>query len=209
MLPRLSELTLTTEKTDLFNTIAAIQERCKYYNHTLISPEIISIPSMYILHLSDLHFGTADNAHNWYSQLAEDLRYELNCPRLDVIILSGDIANKSTSEEYKAAQLFLDNLRKEFQLQPQQIVIVPGNHDLNWGLAKKAYGLERREDYQGELHEGCFIDKGDIIEVRDEAKYQQRFAHFRDFYQAIKDEPYPLEYEHNKAFCTTSQSKTC
>jgi len=198
LIPRLSELILTTENADIadiFNTIAAIQERCKYYNHTLISPEIISIPPMYILHLSDLHFGTADNAHNWYSQLAEDLRYELNCPRLDVIILSGDIANKSTPEEYKAAHLFLDNLRQEFQLQPQQMVIVPGNHDLNWGLAEEAYRLERRKSYQGELQEGCFIDKDDIIEVRDEAKYQQRFAHFRDFYQAIKGEPYPLEYE--------------
>jgi len=194
LIPRLSELILTTENADIFNTIAAIQERCKYYNHTLISPEIISIPPMYILHLSDLHFGTADNAHNWYSQLAEDL-HELNCPRLGVIILSGDIANKSTPEEYKAAHLFLDNLRQEFQLQPQQIVIVPGNHDLNWGLAEEAYRLERRKSYQGELQEGCFIDKGDIIEVRDEAQYQQRFAHFRDFYQAIKGEPYPLEYE--------------
>ncbi len=33
-LPRLSELILTTENAALLNTIAAIQERCKYYNHS-------------------------------------------------------------------------------------------------------------------------------------------------------------------------------
>ena len=150
---------------------------------------------MNILHLSDLHFGNSENAISWYNQLAEDLYQELECQQLDALILSGDIANKSTPEEYAAAQVFLDNLRQEFKLKPEQIVLVPGNHDLNWGLSEDAYTLYRRKDYQGALDEGRYIDNGNYIEIRDEDKYQQRFQHFSDFYKSIKGQPYPLQYE--------------
>jgi len=43
-----------------------------------------------ILHLSDLHFGTIADAHNFHSQVAEDLKGELGCLRLDGLICSGD-----------------------------------------------------------------------------------------------------------------------
>lgn len=79
-------------------------------------------------------------------------------------------------------------------MKPEQIIIVPGNHDLNWKLAKKAYNLHRREEYQGEPNEASYID-GNYIEVRDEEEYKQRFANFSNFYQAIKDKPYPLDYD--------------
>lgn len=159
------------------------------------APSTTSIPLTYILHLSDLHFGSTDDAYNWYDQLAQDLYSELDCPRLDALILSGDIANKSTQEEYAAAKQFLDDLCQEFQMQPQQIVVVPGNHDLNWGLAEAAYTLVRRKDYTGPLDESQIIDKGEYVEVQDLEQYKQRFAHFINFYQAIKGEPYPLDYE--------------
>ncbi|XHR84796.1 MAG: metallophosphoesterase [Gloeotrichia echinulata GP01] len=100
---------------------------------------------MYILHLSDLHFGTTDNADLWQSQLAEDLRYELKCEHLDALLISGDIANKSTKEEYEAAESFLDNLCDAFSIQRKHIVIVPGNHDINWDLSRTKH--ERRFDY--------------------------------------------------------------
>jgi 3',5'-cyclic AMP phosphodiesterase CpdA len=69
---------------------------------------------MHILHLSDLHFGTLDQANNWSNQLAADLTNDLSIPHLDALILSGDIANYSTEEEYQAAQQFLHNLRQDF-----------------------------------------------------------------------------------------------
>ncbi len=209
LLPCLSQLLQTTRESDLFNTIAAIQERCKYYNYTLTQLETslnpqpnipligsISVSIMHILHLSDLHFGTSEDAKQWYSQLEADLHHELKCRCLDAIILSGDIANKSTPEEYSAANLFLNRLIKQFQLTSDRIVLVPGNHDLNWGLSRQSYTLIDRQEYQGELHEGCYIpEANDIIRVRDDDKYRQRFANFSNFYQEIKGEPYPLEYE--------------
>ncbi|MGD1911131.1 MAG: metallophosphoesterase [Rivularia sp. (in: cyanobacteria)] len=118
----------------------------------------ISIPLTNILHLSDLHFGTTDDAYNWYDTLAQDLHYELRCDQLEAVILSGDIANKSTPEEYFAAKQFINDLGNEFQLEPHQVIIVPGNHDLNWGISETAYSLQRRKEYTGLLDENHIID---------------------------------------------------
>ncbi|WP_437315560.1 sister chromatid cohesion protein PDS5 [Sorangium sp. So ce385] len=154
------------------------------------------LPPSLLLHLSDLHFGTRESAAAWYSQLAEDLRGELACSRLDAVILSGDIANQSTPEEYDAARLFLEKLCGEFQLSPQQVIPVPGNHDLHWGLAKKAYKLFERDDYTGKLEDGHFIDIGSgAVRVRDEELYAKRFEHFARFYEDLRGEPYPLSPE--------------
>jgi 3',5'-cyclic AMP phosphodiesterase CpdA len=186
-----------------------IQELCELYNPTLIQlittlepqPDIppiqsISTSLMHILHLSDLHFGILDQANLWSNQLAADLYNDLSIPHLDVLILSGDIANYSTEEEYIAAEQFLDNLRQDFALNPEQIILVPGNHDLNWKLAKKAYKLIDRDDYDGELKDGHYIEESaSVIRVRDEAEYKQRFAYFSQFYEAIKQKAYPLDYD--------------
>ncbi|NEO14432.1 MULTISPECIES: HEAT repeat domain-containing protein [unclassified Moorena] len=201
------ELAATNDKDTVQETIkaiTAIQERYQVYNPTYRPkpipkpdpPKFITTQTIYILHLSDLHITTPDQATLCSNQLAQDLKQDLEIPKLDALILSGDIANKSTPDEYQAAQQFIDNLRQDFPLDPKQIVLVPGNHDLNWELAEEAYELQYRKKYHGELKEGHYIKVSEeVIEVRDEAKYQQRFAHFSQFYQAIKTEPYPLDYD--------------
>ncbi|WP_242046536.1 HEAT repeat domain-containing protein [Cylindrospermum sp. FACHB-282] len=262
---------------------------------SIIKPNI-STTLINILHLSDLHFSNSQQAQLWSNQLAEDLRHDLNIPHLDALILSGDIANFSTPEEYQAAEEFIVNLSQDLPLKPEQIIIVPGNHDLNWKIAKQAYQLFDREEYESmsensiklneigskslteaqrkrleqrqntlqtqwqltmdkltqlrtdyaiqagttvkfqlqqeiqseetqllqldaelkqieqnlsldtrfspvktsskrELKEGHYIEESaTVIRVRDEEKYKQRFANFSNFYQAIKNQPYPLEY---------------
>ncbi|MCP4700521.1 MAG: hypothetical protein GY862_27265, partial [Gammaproteobacteria bacterium] len=88
--------------------------------------------------------GRVDFFKSLYSQLAGDLKNELGCQQLDALILSGDIANRSTPEEYAAARQFLKKLADEFRFDLKQTIIVPGNHDLNWALAKKAYNIKQR-----------------------------------------------------------------
>jgi 3',5'-cyclic AMP phosphodiesterase CpdA len=149
----------------------------------------------YILHLSDLHFGTLDNAHNWYGQLAEDLYHELKCEHIDMLILSGDIANRATKGEYDAAEFFIRELCQEFGVDQQGIVIIPGNHDVDWVAAQRAYRSVRRADCTEELEAGSFIDRGEEVEVPEAKLYKQRFADFSAFYQAIRGETYPLEYD--------------
>ncbi|NET86184.1 MAG: hypothetical protein F6J94_31215, partial [Moorea sp. SIO1F2] len=209
------ELAATHDEDTLQYTIKAIkaiQQRYQVYNPIYCPkptpkadpPKFIATKTIYILHLSDLHITTLDQATLWSNQLAQDLTQDLDIPHLDGLILSGDIANYSTPQEYQAAQQFLDNLRQDFPLDPKQIVLVPGNHDLNWELSEDAYDLRdwpsatlrERKKYQGKLEEGHYIEESPrAIWVRDDTKYQQRFAHFSQFYQAIKTEPYPLDYD--------------
>ncbi len=166
-----------------------------------------------IIHLSDLHFGTEDNAKIWSGQLAEDVdELKSKFSHIDVVILSGDIANRSTPPEYKAAKIFVDNIKEEFNLEPNQIIIVPGNHDLNWDLAKESYNeLQDRPTFPGKNHiiktetvkdilssMMALLNRSVVVEryfIRDDKKYKDRFQHFSKFYEDIKGEPYPLEYE--------------
>jgi len=198
ILPYLTKLILRTGESQLLDTIGGIQNRCGYYNYNLANPlaQPKLVRTMYILHLSDLHITNLDQANLWSNQLAEDLRNELDIPQLDALIISGDIANYSTPEEYQAAEQFLHNLRQDFPLEPEQIIIVPGNHDLNWKQAKKAYKLIDLEEYEGELQEGYYIqESATVVRVRDEASYKQRFINFSQFYQAIANQTYPQEYD--------------
>jgi hypothetical protein len=156
---------------------------------------------MNILHLSDLHFGSRTAATNWHSQLADDLTYELECKTLDLLIISGDVGNYSTPREYAAAEQFVKSVCQDFQLSSHQIVVVPGNHDVNWALAKRAYTPKRREDYKGLTNEAgrpdpsLNIDRGELVEIQNPIKYRKRFNHFSSFYEAITGQSYPSEYD--------------
>lgn len=159
---------------------------------------------MNILHLSDLHFGTLTDANNWYSQLADDLKI-LNCSKLDILILSGDIGNFSVKKEYDAAKKFINLLSHEFQLKNDHIIIAPGNHDINHELSKKAYEIKRLAEYKGSRDENNNPDTnfviykgGDYIEVLNKRRYIQRFKYFANFYKDITGNDYPLDY-HNQA----------
>jgi len=150
----------------------------------------------FVLHLSDLHFGTEEDAVNWHSQLAEDLQREMGCTRLDAIILSGDITNRADEKEFKAARRFLDSVCEEFGLDGRRVALVPGNHDLSWQAAKKAYTCFWRDDcQQHDLPEGTYVEDDKIIAIRGEEEYKQRFAGFSALYKEVKGAAYPLDYE--------------
>lgn len=160
-----------------------------------ISYSTMTATSSTILHLSDLHFGTPADATRWSSQLAADLR-EQGVTTLDALILSGDITDRSDPEQYKAARAFLAQLVTEYPVTPQQIIPVPGNHDLSRTLGEAAYQLRHRKDFVSLPPEGTFIEHGtDVLGVRDDALYQKRFDPFAAFYKDLRGESYPLEYD--------------
>src|SRR5215207_1791576 len=147
-----------------------------------------------ILHLSDLHFGTLENARIWYGQLAEDLTRELRCDRLDAVILSGEIANLSAETEYQAAKSFLDDLCSEFRVGMRRVVVVPGNHDLSWIVSKKAYRRARLGRSADSVEPGHSYEKDGGLYIRVKARYTERFMHFSAFYKSITGEAYPTDY---------------
>ena len=110
-----------------------------------------------ILHLSDLHFATADQATIAYSQLATDLRQQ-GFETLDALLVTGDLANRATPTEYEAARMFLEQVMTGFSLAPRKVMLVPGNHDVSWPHSESAYSLHKRSRYTGALAAGGFIE---------------------------------------------------
>ena len=152
---------------------------------------------IHILHLSDLHLEDDIFASVCRTQLETDLIQELGIRRLEYLIISGDITNRSTEKEYDAAFAMVDGLVKRFGLDPSRVVVVPGNHDVNWDLSKKAYPFVFKDDLPSPLPADKHILAGDAgALVREDELYRERFAYFNThFYRRIySGQDYPLEY---------------
>ena len=94
------------------------------------------------LHLSDIHFTTSsDNGYD----LDQDLRNELiisaktafseGAPP-DAILITGDIAFKGDEAEFSTANSWLEELGEAIGVQPNSILCVPGNHDVDQRMIK-------------------------------------------------------------------------
>jgi len=188
-LPRLTKLAQQKDAVVL-DLIAAIQERCRFYN-----PALLPIDRRFcIVHLSDLHFGALDRAGDLYVGLLLELKKDMDLPGLDALVISGDIVNKCCKDGYNHAKSFLSNVAKTFNLDAGKVVIVPGNHDIDRDVSETSYSVGRRKEVKGPIDEHLHIDKDEYVEVRDEAKYRKRFARFRTLYKKAAVGDYPVEY---------------
>ena len=91
-------------------------------------------PPKYLLHLSDLHFSDENQADQWHAQLLLDLRKQMQIRELSGVIVSGDITNHATDEQFGFAQDFFQQLCASFRIAKERLILVPGNHDVNWKL---------------------------------------------------------------------------
>lgn len=101
-----------------------------------------------ILHLSDLHFGSAHRYPDWeldsynslFSKLTEDLDAlrEQHDVSPDAVVVTGDLTCQGKPSEFEAAGHFLNGLREKLEIERQHVVIVPGNSDLNPRLFQAA-----------------------------------------------------------------------
>src|SRR5262244_738354 len=107
-------------------------------------------PGVTVLHVSDTQFG---QYHRFADQdslaahLVRDLRQLVasGVPPIDLVVFSGDIAEKSVKGEYAQARAFLDKILDHTGLAAERVVVVPGNHDVSWPLSK-AYFAECEGD---------------------------------------------------------------
>src|SRR5215217_8572062 len=97
-----------------------------------------------ILHISDIHRGPHEPTSNasLLGRLHTDIRrtYEENnrdldegVPKLgppDIIIVSGDVTQRSARIEFAEAQNFIESLLPLVNNDRSRIILVPGNHDL-------------------------------------------------------------------------------
>lgn len=117
------------------------------------------------LQLSDLHLQDTSGVHPAKIQaMVESLTHFMPFEGI-VIIFSGDIAATGQINQYKIASTFLGRLitsiKSKYLLCGEniKIIIVPGNHDIDWGEKKRptpnmirSFSQEERESYlQSEL----------------------------------------------------------
>ncbi|WP_395844814.1 metallophosphoesterase [Archangium violaceum] len=151
-----------------------------------------------ILHLSDLHVGAKDDPISLLQPLVADLQDRsegLGVERLDYLVISGDITNRAAPQEFEKAREFVSGLIKEFGLTAERCIIVPGNHDLDWDTDVYTWKKRRQVDVN-RLASGSFREAGDGYNVRDDAKYPERFKNFSQyFYHPLTQKAYPLAPE--------------
>jgi hypothetical protein len=100
-----------------------------------------------VVHLSDLHVGAnhqfryRDRDKRIYnpgcSSLAELLAQDLQglqlLGRIDALVVSGDFAEHGKDGEFRTARLVLQELVEKLGIPPDRLLILPGNHDIDWG----------------------------------------------------------------------------
>ncbi len=160
-----------------------------------------------VLHLSDLHIESIDQATEWYSQLAADLRQQ-GIERLDGVVVSGDLVHRATPTEYNAAANFLEKLMEGFSVRASSIAIVPGNHDVSWPASEAAYRVRRKSELPSPPAPGTFVSHGEkIVEIRDDEAWPRRFEAFAAFYRRITGDTYPLDFANQGTVVTLTTDR--
>ena len=94
-----------------------------------------------LIHLSDLQFG-AKHRFGFPSNISDKLAHDIQ--RLAesesffplYLVLSGDISETSSKIEFEDAVKSIQSIATQLAIDSRNILVVPGNHDVNWELAK-------------------------------------------------------------------------
>ncbi len=96
---------------------------------------------MFILHISDLHFGIERDSraketelairNNYMSKLVKKVKEIHSQNPISMILLTGDVAWKATSEDYSEAEMWLRAILDTCGLPMNKLFMCAGNHDLN------------------------------------------------------------------------------
>lgn len=108
---------------------------------------------MLLLHLSDIHFSRndIDRPYDQNRGLRGDMIYDVKQMRarigrpVDIILISGDIAYRGSKEEYEFAFKWLkDELCPASGCSIENIVVIPGNHDVDRNAASAPHQIDAR-----------------------------------------------------------------
>lgn len=62
------------------------------------------------------------------------------------LIVTGDITDKGIKEEFTKAEEILNKFAKELNIEKSKILLVPGDHDVNWDSCKTAYEILKNDE---------------------------------------------------------------
>lgn len=153
-------------------------------------------PPITLLHLSDIQFGKnhvfggrgltkADqDLDSLFVRLHDDLtelqRTEGLVP--DVVVVSGDLAEWGLRREFEQAERFLQELTRHLGLPRRRVVVVPGNHDVNWDLCEAYF-----KECAGE-------------EVEPQAPYWPKWRHFASMFGSFYGDEPSIRFEMERPY---------
>lgn len=162
------------------------------------------------LHLSDIHMGkeSPENEKIYLNSLMTDLRLAFNCEKIDHLVISGDLTMRASEEEFEKAARLVQEIISKLDINLANVLLVPGNHDLDWEKSKRAYSFVYGGDFNRKTPEEKFFRVGEDYMVRtNEALYWERFTAFSQFYSQICGEPYPLDPSQQFTLITNSRDR--
>ena len=118
-----------------------------------------------LLHLSDTHFGTEQ------PEVLAALRRLALAVRPDVLLMSGDITQRATAAQFRAARAFVDSL------DIAAVVAIPGNHDIPLlALNQRLFSPYARfsASFGNELEPGYESDDVRVITVNSTRWYRHK-----------------------------------
>ncbi len=145
------------------------------------------LPVLTWLHVSDLHFrasGPVDREVVLESLVESVRRRARQEPSPDLIFLSGDIAYSGKAEEYALATEWLDKLLAAAALTRRELLVVPGNHDVD---REHARGLSRTCKSMAEADEYLAPEAG--VPPHHMAKFSAYIDWYNQFFADIRVHP--------------------
>lgn len=167
-----------------------------------------------ILHVSDLHRSKENPLTNnaLLSSLINDQEnytqfegHKIKSP--DIIIVSGDVIRGSTNmeqseietaDQYIEAEEFLISLANKFlNGDKEKIIIIPGNHDINWKSSIQSMNkLDVQDSMKSQYVKNVVNGAADVrwswkdfsfYQIKDKDEYNNRLAPFCEFYNRFYD----------------------
>lgn len=115
-----------------------------------------------ILHLSDIHYGKNHVANDRkqistyggasYNDELEEIKESLKelenkfNVRPNFIVVTGDIAETSSPDEYLLAEEFIGGIADFLDIDRRYVVMIPGNHDVSWDICKEE--REKKDNHE-------------------------------------------------------------
>lgn len=166
-----------------------------------------------IMHISDLHRSPRDPISNdeLISALVHDqARYTSEDPAItspEAIVVSGDIIQGvplhtddfavEIEDQYAVAEEFLDELVQRFLAGDRsRLIMVPGNHDVDWNTALSALETVEEVDYPSDLRNELYAEDSllrwdwktqTLYRIVDPDRYDKRLDAFWRFFQRFYD----------------------
>ena len=144
--------------------------------------------SLTYIHVSDIHFGQERGSEVYVHDdvkrcLIDDLeavKGAKSLGRIDGVIVTGDIAFSGKVNEYERAGKWLDELTMAIGCEKTQVMVVPGNHDINRDQISPCANLMLEQITKGGDYD---LDRF-LANEGDRELLFARLANYRDFAEA-------------------------